>query len=97
MPDFDRSLCWYVFCCSTELGPVVFRPDVAVGEYGSRECPFTFCSAIEGCAEVASEFRIILRPMNFRICINFCEQSFLNALAIFNQSIFREVSCTTVL
>ncbi|KAI6176748.1 Corticotropin-releasing factor receptor 2 [Aphelenchoides bicaudatus] len=40
-PDFDRSLCW---------------PDAAFGEYSTRECPFTFCTAVEGCAEIAQTY-----------------------------------------
>ncbi|KAE9554440.1 hypothetical protein FO519_002368 [Halicephalobus sp. NKZ332] len=42
-PDFDKSLCWY---------------NVTFGEQGHRQCPFTFCTSIPGCEQVATHYMV---------------------------------------
>uniref|UniRef100_A0AC35U517 G_PROTEIN_RECEP_F2_4 domain-containing protein n=1 Tax=Rhabditophanes sp. KR3021 TaxID=114890 RepID=A0AC35U517_9BILA len=42
-PSFDKSLCWY---------------NVSYGNEGYKKCPFTFCSAIPGCNQIAEAFQV---------------------------------------
>ncbi|CAA20927.2 G_PROTEIN_RECEP_F2_4 domain-containing protein [Caenorhabditis elegans] len=65
--DFDKSLCW---------------ASAHIGQQMTRDCPFTFCTAIPGCEEIKDRYMVsrncnsmgVWQDSNYTMCIKVVEE-----------------------